>query len=53
MCLMGDDPTEWHPARMLRARADEQGPAARFALIIFNQPLRDVPALETLRGKSV
>lgn len=48
-CTMGGDPTDWHPARMLRDRAEgEQDPTPRFALIILNQPLTDVSTLRTL-----
>ncbi|CAN8102864.1 unnamed protein product [Discula destructiva] len=42
------NPTEWYPARMLRPRAGGEASAPRFALIILNQPLRDVATLKTL-----
>lgn len=48
------DPIEWYPARILQARAEgEDGPSITggpnpFALIILNQPLRDVSTLKTL-----
>lgn len=48
------DPIEWYPARILQARAEGQdGPSTSgtpdsFALIILNQPLRDVPTLKKL-----
>ena len=48
------DPIEWYPARILQARAEgDDGPntpgsANSFALIILNQPLRDVPTLKKL-----
>lgn len=45
------DPIEWYPARILQARAEgEDGPNTpnSFALIILNQPLRDVPTLKKL-----
>ncbi|POS76652.1 thiamine pyrophosphokinase [Diaporthe helianthi] len=59
---MAADPIEWYPARILQARAEgdeEEGDRANtitttpggpnsFALIILNQPLRDVPTLKKL-----
>lgn len=48
------DPIDWHPARILQARAEGQdgtntpGTPNSFTLIILNQPLRDVPTLKTL-----
>lgn len=49
------DPTEWYPARMLRNRAEDEDQIAtpRFALIILNQPLRDVPTLKNLWKKGL
>ncbi|KAG8157987.1 hypothetical protein KVR01_012259 [Diaporthe batatas] len=53
---MAADPIEWYPARILQeARAEEGGeeqpgssPPNPFALIILNQPLRDVATLKKL-----
>lgn len=46
-------PTEWYPARILQTgAADEDLTDPRFALIILNQPLRDVPTLKTLWKKA-
>lgn len=48
------DPIEWYPARILQARAevgdrpDTTGRPNSFALIILNQPLRDVSTLKKL-----
>lgn len=52
------DPIEWYPARILEARAEGEGDRAdtttnpgspqSFALLILNQPLRDVPTLKKL-----
>ena len=52
------DPIEWYPARILQARAEGQDRAPNtnntpdtpgsFALIVLNQPLRDVPTLKKL-----
>lgn len=48
------DPTEWFPARLLQGRPECEDPAngdpvpPPFALIILNQPLRDVSTLKTL-----
>lgn len=49
------DPVDWYPARLLRERppTDEGDESAikeqsKFALIILNQPLRDVPTLKKL-----
>lgn len=49
------DPTEWYPARMLRNRAEDEDQieTPRFALIILNQPLRDVPTLKILWKKGL
>lgn len=50
------DPIEWYPARILQARAEgDDGPSTpgspnSFALIILNQPLRDVQTLKKLWG---
>lgn len=45
---MSGDPIGWDPARMLRERAEGDDSGPRFALILLNQPLTDVAALETL-----
>lgn len=45
---MSGDPIDWDPARMLRERAEGDDSGPRFALILLNQPLTDVAALETL-----
>lgn len=52
---MMNDPTEWYPARMLRNRAEDEDQieTPRFALIILNQPLRDVPTLKILWEKGI
>lgn len=52
---MMSDPTEWYPARMLRNRTEDedQFETSRFALIILNQPLRDVPTLKILWQKGI
>ncbi|KAJ0103751.1 thiamine pyrophosphokinase [Diaporthe amygdali] len=48
------DPIDWYPARILQPRADrDEGSNTpvrpnQFALIILNQPLRDVSTLKTL-----
>lgn len=48
------DPIDWYPARILQARAEEGDghntlcSANSFALIILNQPLRDVSTLKKL-----
>jgi hypothetical protein len=42
------DPIEWYPARILQARAEGEDGPNTFALIILNQPLRDVPTLKKL-----
>lgn len=42
------DPIEWYPARILQARADGEDGPDPFALIILNQPLRDVSTLKKL-----
>lgn len=49
------DPTEWYPARMLRKRTEDEDQieTPRFALIILNQPLRDVPTLKILWMKGI
>ncbi|KAF3767936.1 thiamine pyrophosphokinase [Cryphonectria parasitica EP155] len=53
------DPIEWHPARMLlreRAETDRENnqhtAAPQLALIILNQPLRDLATLEVLWSNS-
>lgn len=38
---------EWHPAGLLQ----EGGPVSPFALLLLNQPLRDVPTLARLWAK--
>ncbi|ROW05744.1 hypothetical protein VMCG_05187 [Cytospora schulzeri] len=52
---MGSEPTNWYPAHILRGRpGNERGAPAPahqigsnpFALIILNQPLRDIPTLK-------
>lgn len=48
---MAADPIEWYPARILKERA-EGGTPNSFALIILNQPLRDVPTLKKLWNNS-
>lgn len=52
---MAGDPINWDPARMLRDRAEAGGagtgdsaPESRFALVVLNQPLTDLPTLKTL-----
>lgn len=45
---MGSDPIEWHPARLLQGRAEGDRPPPRLALIVLNQPLRDVATLKSL-----
>lgn len=45
---MAADPIEWYPARILQARAEGGTGPNSFALIILNQPLRDVPTLKKL-----
>lgn len=48
------DPIEWYPARILQTRAEGEdrpntpGSPNSFALIILNQPLRDVSTLKKL-----
>lgn len=48
------DPIEWYPARILQGRTEGEdvpnttGSPNSFALIILNQPLRDVSTLKKL-----